>query len=48
MKIKIFPVIGDAYVIELPDCVTQSYDVDEAIEQWLYDHTRLVDTWKYM
>lgn len=48
MKIKIFPVIGDAYVIELPDWVAQSYNVDSAVDAWVDDNIRLVDSWDYV
>ena len=48
MKIRIFPVVGDAYVIELPECVENAYDIDTAVNEWLDENIRMVDAWGYV
>ena len=48
MKIKVFPTIGDAYIVELPAWVAHAYIVDAAIDSWIDVNLRQVDSWEYV
>ena len=48
MKIKVFPTIGDAYIVELPKWVAHSHIVDEVVDIWIDVNLRQVDSWEYV
>ena len=47
-KIKIYPSIGDAFTVDLPDNICNADDVESAIATWLEDAFNFVEGWEFV